>query len=57
MSRVVGRIDGRDVFRKVDVANGRETLWSSGRDLVVKLGTMLPLDHGRVERAVEGRVC
>ena len=54
--RAVCRIDGRDIFSEVEEASGRGTLWSSGRDLVIELGTMLPLDHGRVERAVEGQV-
>ena len=49
-------MDGRDIFIEVEEASGRGTLWSSGRDLVIELGTMLPLDHGRVERAVEGQV-
>ena len=53
---MVRRIDGRDVFTEVEEASGRGTLWSSGRDLIIELGTMLPLDHGRVERAVEGQV-
>ncbi|KAH3718483.1 hypothetical protein DPMN_061287 [Dreissena polymorpha] len=52
--RVVGRMDGRDIFSEVEEASGRGTLWSSGRDLVIELCTMLPLDHERVERA--GRV-
>ncbi|KAH3831063.1 hypothetical protein DPMN_104324 [Dreissena polymorpha] len=52
--RVVCRIDGRDMLTEVEEASGRGTLWSSGRDLIIELGTMLPLDHGRVERAVEG---
>ncbi|KAH3751547.1 hypothetical protein DPMN_186112 [Dreissena polymorpha] len=54
--RVVCRIDGRDIFSEVEEASGRGTLWSSGRDLVIELSTMLPLDQGRVERAVEGQV-
>ncbi|KAH3707441.1 hypothetical protein DPMN_066847 [Dreissena polymorpha] len=56
MPRFVGLIDGRDILREVEETSGRETLWRSGRDLVIELGTMLPLDHGRVERAVEGQV-
>ncbi|KAH3836375.1 hypothetical protein DPMN_109745 [Dreissena polymorpha] len=56
MSRVVGRVDGRDVFQEVEEANDRGKLWVSGRDLVIELGTMLPLDHGRVERTVKGQV-
>ncbi|KAH3781742.1 hypothetical protein DPMN_159646 [Dreissena polymorpha] len=52
MSRVVGRIDGRDVFEEVEEANDRGTLWVSGHYLDIELGTMLPLDHGRVERAM-----
>ncbi|KAH3707171.1 hypothetical protein DPMN_066568 [Dreissena polymorpha] len=54
--RVVGRIDGRDIYSEVEEASGRGTLWSSGRDLVIELRTMLPLDNGRVERTVEGQV-
>ncbi|KAH3781667.1 hypothetical protein DPMN_159568 [Dreissena polymorpha] len=54
--RVVGRIDGRDIFSQVEEARGRGTLSISRRDLVIELGTMLPLDHGRLERAVEGQV-
>ncbi|KAH3855857.1 hypothetical protein DPMN_098427 [Dreissena polymorpha] len=45
--RVVCRIDGRNIFSEVEEASGRGTLWSSGRDLVIKLGTMLPLGHGK----------
>ncbi|KAH3849531.1 hypothetical protein DPMN_091934 [Dreissena polymorpha] len=32
------------------------TLWESGLYLVIELGTMSLLDHGRVVRAVEGQV-
>ncbi|KAH3799077.1 hypothetical protein DPMN_152680 [Dreissena polymorpha] len=53
MSRVVGRITGRDVCCEVEEANGRETLHRAWDH---ELGTMLPLDHERVERAVEGNV-
>ncbi|KAH3786045.1 hypothetical protein DPMN_164146 [Dreissena polymorpha] len=53
---VVCCIDGSDIFSEVKEASGRGTLWSSGWDLVIELGTMLLFDHGRVEREVEGQV-
>ncbi|KAH3833957.1 hypothetical protein DPMN_107273 [Dreissena polymorpha] len=56
MAGVGYRVDGRNIFSEVEEANAKGVLWVSGRDLIVDLGTMRPLDHGRVQAAVEGQV-
>ncbi|KAH3858916.1 hypothetical protein DPMN_101560 [Dreissena polymorpha] len=56
MAGVGYRVDGRNIFSEVEEAKAKGVLWVSGRDLVVDLGTMQPLDHGRVHAAVEGQV-